>query len=69
MNWDPIEGNWKRLRDKARVQWGKLTDDQLAVMAGKREQPVGRVQEIGKDEAETQLDLFASSVKEEDFKH
>jgi uncharacterized protein YjbJ (UPF0337 family) len=71
MNWDRIEGNWKQLKGKARVQWGKLTDQQLDVIGGKREQLVGRVQEqygINKDEAEKQVDRFASSFKEEDFK-
>lgn len=71
MNWDRIEGNWKQLKGKARVKWGKLTDDQLDVIAGKREQLVGRIQEkygIAKDEAEKQVDQFASSFKEEDFK-
>jgi uncharacterized protein YjbJ (UPF0337 family) len=43
MNWDRIEGNWKQLKGKARVQWGKLTNDQLDVIGGKREQLVGRV--------------------------
>jgi uncharacterized protein YjbJ (UPF0337 family) len=72
MNWDRIEGNWKQLKGKARVQWGKLTDDQLDVIGGKREQLVGRLQEqygLGKDEAERQVDRFASSFKEEDLKH
>lgn len=72
MNWDRIEGNWKQLQGKARVQWGKITDDQLDVIGGKREQLVGRVQEqygIGRDEAEKQVDRFASSFKEEDLKH
>ncbi len=71
MNWDRIEGNWKQMKGKAKVQWGKLTDDQLDVIAGKREQLVGQVQEkygIAKDEAEKQVDLFASAFKEEDFK-
>ena len=71
MNWDRIEGNWKQLKGKAKVQWGKLTDDQLDVIAGKREQLVGRVQEqygISKDEAEKQVDRFAASFKEEDLK-
>ncbi len=27
MNWDRIEGNWKQVTGKAKVQWGKLTDD------------------------------------------
>lgn len=71
MNWDRIEGNWKRIVGSARVHWGKLTNDQLEVIAGKREALVGKVQEqygIGKDEAEKQVDKFASSVKAEDFK-
>ena len=34
MNWDRIEGNWKQLKGKAKQQWGKLTDDQLDVIAG-----------------------------------
>lgn len=71
MNWDRIEGNWKQLSGKVKVQWGKLTDDQLDVIAGKREQLVGRLQEqygIGKDEAEKQVDRFANSFKDEDFK-
>ena len=71
MNWDRIEGSWKQLKGKAKVQWGKITDDQLEVIGGKREQLVGRVQEhygIAKDEAERQVDLFASSFKDDDLK-
>jgi len=37
MNWDRIEGNWKQIKGKAKAQWGKLTDDQLEVIAGRRE--------------------------------
>jgi uncharacterized protein YjbJ (UPF0337 family) len=72
MNWDRIEGSWKQLKGKAKVRWGKLTDDHLDVIAGKREQLVGKVQEnygIGKDEAEKQVDQFASSFTDKDFKH
>jgi uncharacterized protein YjbJ (UPF0337 family) len=53
------------------VRWGKLTDDQFDVIAGRREQLVGHVQEqygIDKDEAEKQVEFFASSFKDEDFK-
>jgi len=58
MNWDRIEGNWKQLKGKTIEQWGKLTDDDLDVVAGKREQLAGVIQErygIGKDEAERQV--------------
>ncbi|EIJ48560.1 hypothetical protein GWL_05940 [Herbaspirillum sp. GW103] len=58
MNWDIVEGNWKQFKGKAKEQWGKLTDDDLDVIAGKRDQLAGRVQEaygMSKDEAEKQI--------------
>ena len=61
MNWDRIEGNWKQFKGKVKEHWGKLTDDQIDVIAGKREQLAGRVQEtygISKDEAEKQIRRF-----------
>ena len=45
MNWDRIEGNWKQYKGTAKAKWGKLTDDQLDVIAGKRDQLAGRIQE------------------------
>jgi uncharacterized protein YjbJ (UPF0337 family) len=58
MNWDRIQGNWKQVVGKAKSQWGKLTDDDLDVVAGRREQLAGRIQErygIAKDEVEKQI--------------
>ena len=46
MNWDRIEGNWKQLSGKVRQQWGKLTDDDLDVIDGRREELAGRIQEV-----------------------
>lgn len=40
------------------MQWGKLTDDDLDVVAGRRDQLAGKIQErygIAKDEAEAQI--------------
>ena len=62
MNWDRIQGNWKQFKGKAKEQWGKLTDDDLDVVSGKRDQLVGRIQErygIAKDVAEKQIDEWA----------
>jgi uncharacterized protein YjbJ (UPF0337 family) len=62
MNWDRIEGNWKQLTGKVKEQWGKLTDDQIDTIAGKRDQRAGKIQEsygITKDEAEQQIKSFA----------
>lgn len=58
INKDTMQGNWKQLKGKVQEQWGKLTDDDLDVIAGKREQLVGRLQErvgIARDEAEKQV--------------
>jgi uncharacterized protein YjbJ (UPF0337 family) len=58
MNWDRIEGNWKQFKGSVKSQWGKLTDDNLDVIAGNRDQLVGKVQEaygITKDETEKQI--------------
>jgi len=58
MNWDRIEGNWKQFKGTVKEQWGKITDDNLDVIAGKRDQLVGKIQEsyrVGKDEAERQV--------------
>jgi uncharacterized protein YjbJ (UPF0337 family) len=65
MNWDRIEGNWKQLKGKARQQWGKLTDDDLDVIAGKKDELLGKIQErhgIARDEAERQLQDWAAGI-------
>lgn len=67
MNWDRIEGNWKQLKGQVREKWGKLTNDHIDVVAGKRERLAGKIQEvygIGKDEVNRQIDEFADSVHE-----
>lgn len=58
MNWDRIQGDWKQLTGQLKEQWGKLTDDDFAVVAGRRDQLVGRIQErygVAKDEADRQI--------------
>lgn len=58
MNEDRVKGNWKQFTGKVKEQWGKLTDDDLDVIDGKREQFLGKLQEregIARDAAEQQL--------------
>ena len=67
MNWDKVEGNWKQMKGAVKEKWGKLTDDDLTVAAGKRDALVGRLQErygVAKDEAERQLNEFVDSYSE-----
>jgi uncharacterized protein YjbJ (UPF0337 family) len=47
MNWDRVEGNWKQFKGSVKEQWGKLADDQLDVIAGKRDQLAGNPRRSG----------------------
>ncbi len=61
MNWDIVQGNWKQFKGKIKAQWGNLTDDQIDVIAGKRIELAGKIQEtygLSKDEAERQIASF-----------
>jgi uncharacterized protein YjbJ (UPF0337 family) len=45
MNQDIVKGQWKQIRGKAKAWWGKLTDDDLDVINGNRDQLIGKLQE------------------------
>jgi uncharacterized protein YjbJ (UPF0337 family) len=69
MNWDQIEGKWKQYAGKARERWGKLTDDDLQVIGGKKDQLVGKIQErygIAREEAHKQVEEFARSFRSDE---
>jgi uncharacterized protein YjbJ (UPF0337 family) len=58
MNWDRISGNWAQWMGRIQERWGKLSQDQLEVIAGRRDQLSGRIQEVyglTKEETERQL--------------
>jgi len=58
MNWESVEGNWKEFRGRVREQWGRLTNDEVDVIAGRRDKLVGKLQEhygIAREEAERQV--------------
>jgi uncharacterized protein YjbJ (UPF0337 family) len=64
MNWDTVVGNWTEFKGKVKESWGKLTDDELDVIAGKRDQLVGLIQKtygVTVDEAERQVRQFERS--------
>lgn len=65
MNWNQVEGKWNELKGEVKEKWGKLTDDDLDVIAGKRDKLVGKLQQrygITKEEAEKQTDRWAEVV-------
>ena len=61
MNWDQIAGNWKQFKGTVKEKWGKLTDDDLDVIEGKKDQLLGRLQErygYTKEQAEKELNSW-----------
>ena len=66
MNWDHIEGKWKQYAGQLKEKWGKLTDDDLDQIAGKRDQLIGIIQErygLAKEEVEREIENFSKSLK------
>lgn len=67
MNWDSIKAQWKQFQGKVKEKWGKLTDDDLTVIAGKKDQLLGKLQErygYEKEQAEKELDEFTRRLGE-----
>jgi uncharacterized protein YjbJ (UPF0337 family) len=65
MNWDRMEGTWKQRRGKAVHHWGKVMNDDLAAIAGKYEELVGRMQErygIAQEEANQHVREFKKTI-------
>ena len=59
MNSDQMEGKWKQMKGSLKTRWGKLTDDDLTVIEGQKDQLVGRIQErygVAREEAQKQVD-------------
>ncbi len=65
MNWDIIEGKWSQFKGEAQSKWGKLTNDDLDIIAGKQQKLVGRLQErygYNKDKAEKAVEEWQSKI-------
>jgi len=68
MNWDQLEGKWKQYKGQIQIKWGKLTDDDIHIIAGQRDQFIGRLQErygIAKEAAAKQVDEFVRALAED----
>jgi uncharacterized protein YjbJ (UPF0337 family) len=69
MNWDQIEGQWKQFSGGIKEKWGKLTDDELTVIGGKRDKLAGLLQKkygLAKDKAEEEIAEFERSLDDAD---
>ena len=58
MNKDEVQGKGKQLAAKIKQTWGRMTDDDIALLNGKRDEFFGKLQEkygIAREDAEKRL--------------
>lgn len=63
MNKDQFQGHWQELKGKIKEKWGKLTDDEISQINGKKEQLLGKLQAkygYAREKAEEELKSFQS---------
>ena len=66
MNEDILKGKWSELKGEVKKRWGKLTDDDLMVISGKKEKLVGALQTkygYSKEKAEEEYKSFSKEKK------
>lgn len=64
MNKDILKGKWNTYKGKIKEQWGRLTDDEIDQINGRRDQLVGKLQEAygkTKEQAQQEIDEFLNS--------
>jgi uncharacterized protein YjbJ (UPF0337 family) len=64
VDWNRIEGNWKQAQGRVKEKWGKLTDDDLTLISGRREQLEGLIQQrygLAKDKVRKDVDDWLKS--------
>jgi uncharacterized protein YjbJ (UPF0337 family) len=67
MNADVLAGKWKQIQGEVKKQWGKLTDDDLAIVEGQKDKLVGLVQErygYAREKAQHEVDEFFQKYSE-----
>lgn len=66
MNWDKVEGQWDTMKGKIKEKWAKLTDDDMKLIAGKKDKLVGALKERyghAKEAAERDIDSFIAGLR------
>ena len=63
--WEKIKGSWSQTKGAVKEQWGKLTDDDLLEIEGRRDQLVGKIQTrygITHEQAEAQVSAWEAEA-------
>jgi uncharacterized protein YjbJ (UPF0337 family) len=61
MNTDTLKGQWRQLKGEAKIQWAKLTDNELEQIEGHTEKLIGLLQQrygYERQRAQQEVDAF-----------
>jgi uncharacterized protein YjbJ (UPF0337 family) len=61
MNRDQLDGNWNQLKGRVKLQWSKLSFDDIELIEGSRQELADKIQEtygFNKDEADKQISIW-----------
>lgn len=67
MNWTVAENNWRQFQGRVRARWNRLDEEQLAVIAGKRDEllkSIQRIYELSRSDAEREIRAFEARNKD-----
>lgn len=68
MNWDHIAGNWRQFVGQAEGYWGRITGDEFAVIQGRKNELIGKIQArygLTEEQAREQCQAFQKKMKDE----
>lgn len=66
LNEEQLIGNWEQIKGAIKEKWGRLTDNDLTIIEGRREQMIGKLHELyglARKDAERQFDEFLKSAE------
>jgi uncharacterized protein YjbJ (UPF0337 family) len=68
VNSQQLQGRWNQIKGAVKERWGKLTDNDLEIIAGREEQLIGMVQlrhGVVREEAQRQYDAWELTGQQE----
>lgn len=66
MDTNSLRGDWNILKGKIKEQWGKLTDDDITEIHGKKDQLLGKLQKkygYAKEKAEQEFNSWEKTIQ------
>ncbi|NJL92748.1 MAG: CsbD family protein [Anaerolineae bacterium] len=66
MKWNYISGQWTRFQEKAKEEWGELTDSELIEVNGRFDVLAKKIQDkygVAKEEASRQIDMWTANLE------